>query len=262
VNDQISPLIDKVKSLTDAARASTQPSTGTPSNDVDAKRAAAVSRYVLWLMDGGAGVPETPMTQPLGSAVITLPDANLTEVFVTTVGSSRLIGTSCAVCHDFTGGDVPAGFAFKAAHPPAGDVQIQATDFSAARGFPTSAPTTQPAFLATVPTGIPNTPRRWFASSHFDHAAHRDLSCFNCHANAWTSTETAELLIPDLDSSNVLHSAEERKANGIKSCIDCHAPPASTSELSAPSNCITCHVYHDRTKEDSMSADARKNNHP
>ena len=261
VNDQISPLLDKVKSMTDAARASTQPSTGTPSNDADASRTAAVSRYVLWLMDGGAGVAETPTTQPRGSATISVPDPSATEVFVTTVGSSRLIGTSCAVCHDFTGGDAPAGFAYKAAHPPTGDAQPAAADFPASRGFPTSAPTTQPTFLATIPTGIPSTPRRWFVNSHFDHAAHRDLSCFNCHADAWTSTDTAELLIPDLDSSNVLQSAQERKSNGIKSCIDCHGPPASSGELSAPSNCITCHVYHDRTKEDSMDASIREKHH-
>ena len=81
------------------------------------------------------------------------------------------------------------------------------------------------------------------------HAAHQDLSCFNCHANAWTSVETADVLSPDIDSSNVLTAAVRMKSN-VQSCVDCHSKTDSKSSAIAPDDCTACHVYHDRTKQD------------
>jgi predicted CXXCH cytochrome family protein len=230
------------------------------------KQKAAALRYLNWLTQAKRddGIPLIATTQQsFGTDAYTTPDPTAAEIFIAYVGTPT--GKSCNYCHVMNGGDVPVGFQYKltlasASAGPATTAPIPAATPDAA--VPTTLPTTQPSLLDILPTGIPSAPRRWFASSHFDHAAHRDLSCFNCHANAPTSTDTADLMLPDLDSSNLLHSAAERKAQGIKSCIDCHGPPASSSELSAPSNCITCHVYHDRTKEDSLDASAREKHHP
>ena len=54
------------------------------------------------------------------------------------------------------------------------------------------------------------------------------LICTECHAKAKTSRETADVLIP-----------------GIETCRDCHRPGADSAE----SRCFECHVYHDWTKQ-------------
>ena len=126
------------------------------------------------------------------------PDANLVELYV-----AYSAGTSCAYCHDMQG-DVPA--------------LSKSND----------------TLLASVPTQIPDSPRRWFTASQFDHRAHRGMSCVACHAAAATSTETSQLLQPN-----------------IESCVACHRTEEHNQQLAntAPSNCITCHQFHDRRLE-------------
>lgn len=92
--------------------------------------------------------------------------------------------------------------------------------------------------LATVPTGIPSSPRRWFDSAQFNHDAHRMMSCTDCHADALKSEQTSDVLLPGMTT----HTASGR------SCAECHLPRESHLR-SAPGACVTCHLFHDRTLE-------------
>jgi hypothetical protein len=68
---------------------------------------------------------------------------------------------------------------------------------------------------------------QWMPHARFDHDAHTGFSCAGCHANALTSMETSDILIP-----------------GIATCQKCHAPGAGYAE----SRCFECHTYHDWAK--------------
>jgi hypothetical protein len=68
---------------------------------------------------------------------------------------------------------------------------------------------------------------RWLPRATFDHDAHRGFSCVGCHAKAWSSTETSDVLVP-----------------GIENCRTCHAPGPEHAE----SRCFECHTYHDWSK--------------
>jgi hypothetical protein len=85
--------------------------------------------------------------------------------------------------------------------------------------------------LATVPTGIPTQPRRWFIHSRFDHDAHRDMDCTQCHGEALASTLTTDVLLPRIDA-----------------CVRCHHAPDDRGK-GATVNCVSCHAFHDRTVE-------------
>jgi transcription elongation factor Elf1 len=74
---------------------------------------------------------------------------------------------------------------------------------------------------------------RWLPHAKFDHDAHRGFSCVGCHAQALTSTETSDVLVP-----------------GIANCKTCHAPGADHAE----SRCFECHTYHDWGKRKEMKA--------
>jgi hypothetical protein len=97
--------------------------------------------------------------------------------------------------------------------------------------------------IGVAPTGIGSSSRRWFPHSSFDHDAHRSLRCAQCHKNALTSDGPANQLLPDMTAGE----------NSTVACVDCHKPPERTSYHSdtrtAPANCVTCHTYHDRSKE-------------
>jgi predicted CXXCH cytochrome family protein len=152
-----------------------------------------------------ATTPTTgPATAPAAAAaaVATGPNPNLLEHFVT-FG----IGANCNYCHEVAG-DVPA-----------------------------IAPT-NPA--RTVPTLIPQTPRKWFANSKFDHNAHRSVSCLDCHDKAANSSATSDILSPDIDQ-------------GAASCVSCHKPDTTSltqgTVRGAPMDCVTCHGFHDQSFE-------------
>jgi hypothetical protein len=84
--------------------------------------------------------------------------------------------------------------------------------------------------LATVATGTPAGPRRWYPSAVFDHEAHRAMQCADCHLGVNQSrTGSDDLHLPVLES-----------------CVTCHHPGGSSS-ASAGNSCITCHLYHDRS---------------
>jgi hypothetical protein len=181
-----------------------------------------------------------------------------------------------------------------AAEQPAGDPA------AAGAAQPAAAAATTPSvdasmLLRTVPTGIPDSPRRWFAHSQFDHAAHRNMNCKECHSKlgglvrvpkpgggggfdfepfmisqidgledeslkqAMTAAakETAEVLVPDIrwqiDVFENVGTADAAKYRRVgqrtRSCTDCHKPDASSQQRFAPAGCVTCHIYHDHSRE-------------
>jgi hypothetical protein len=67
----------------------------------------------------------------------------------------------------------------------------------------------------------------WLPHAKFNHDAHREFSCVNCHAKAVSSKESSDILIPR-----------------IANCQRCHAPGPAHAE----SRCFECHTYHDWSK--------------
>ncbi|HZK80248.1 MAG TPA: cytochrome c3 family protein, partial [Humisphaera sp.] len=90
--------------------------------------------------------------------------------------------------------------------------------------------------LTTIPTGIPKSPRRWFRYSTFDHQSHQEMACVRCHGRAKTSTQTRDVLSPDLNW---------KMASGeLVSCADCHRPKDEKGG-GAKTNCVECHLFHE-----------------
>lgn len=84
-------------------------------------------------------------------------------------------------------------------------------------------------FGAVIPVvAKPNMQAVWMPHAKFDHGAHQMLECTACHAQALTSTETRDILLP-----------------GIATCQTCH----SSSQTSAGEGCYKCHSYHDWSKQ-------------
>jgi len=73
-----------------------------------------------------------------------------------------------------------------------------------------------------------NITARWYPHAVFDHEDHRFVKCLGCHAAAAKSQETADILLP-----------------GIQTCEECH----HKGQESAESRCFECHIYHDWSKE-------------
>jgi hypothetical protein len=118
----------------------------------------------------------------------------------------------CKKCHEVSG-DVPAAWAAKRL---AAKSSLDADKVE---------------LLKTQPTGMPAGPRRWFVHSRFDHDAHRNVGCVECHAQARESKLTSDVLMPNMES-----------------CVRCHF--ADTSKIKgATMDCMSCHVFHDRTRE-------------
>ncbi len=72
--------------------------------------------------------------------------------------------------------------------------------------------------------GKPNIPGRWFPQSRFKHHSHRNVDCLKCHAQATTSTQTKDVLMPKLAD-----------------CRQCHYPQGG-----ARTDCFECHTFHAR----------------
>lgn len=69
-----------------------------------------------------------------------------------------------------------------------------------------------------------NITARWFQHAAFDHDPHKFMNCAECHASALTSHESADVLLP-----------------GIQTCEKCHHQGSESAE----SRCFECHTYHD-----------------
>jgi hypothetical protein len=86
--------------------------------------------------------------------------------------------------------------------------------------------------------------QRWFQHAVFDHDTHKFMKCVECHASALKSQETADVLLP-----------------GIQTCERCHRGGREAAE----SRCFECHTYHDWKMEKpvkgtfTLSASARPN---
>lgn len=76
----------------------------------------------------------------------------------------------------------------------------------------------------TAPTAIP---ARWLPHAVFDHGVHRPVACVECHGQAVKSTETTDVLLPQM-----------------KVCQDCHHERGG-----ARTRCVECHLYHDKVRE-------------
>lgn len=78
-----------------------------------------------------------------------------------------------------------------------------------------------------TPSGIQT---RWLEHAEFDHHAHRMMSCIACHTGAPESHDTADVLLPS-----------------IQTCRQCHRDSSSSKEV-AEGRCFECHQYHDWSK--------------
>ena len=70
-------------------------------------------------------------------------------------------------------------------------------------------------------------PSKWMTHAKFDHEAHQLVTCTECHAQAKTSNNTVDVLLP-----------------GIATCQKCH----NGGRIAADSRCSECHDYHDWSK--------------
>lgn len=76
---------------------------------------------------------------------------------------------------------------------------------------------------AVIPPGVP---ARWLDHARFDHRAHAVVACAECHAAVNGSQETADVLLPRLETCRACHERQKSLAT-----------------------CVTCHPYHDRGPE-------------
>ncbi len=66
----------------------------------------------------------------------------------------------------------------------------------------------------------------WMKHARFDHKPHQLVACTQCHAQATSSNNTADVMLP-----------------GIAACRQCH----NGGSNSADARCSECHLYHDRS---------------
>jgi hypothetical protein len=83
-------------------------------------------------------------------------------------------------------------------------------------GQPTRGPDGLPEFAK------PDVPNRWLPHARFGHESHRMLKCEECHEGARQSSQTSDVLIPDMQK-----------------CAECH-----NHRVGARSDCVECHGYH------------------
>lgn len=101
----------------------------------------------------------------------------------------------------------------------------------------------EPASWRVVATEVPEV---WFPHSVFDHAAHRAVSCDQCHAGAEESKTSDDLLLAP-----------------IGTCRECHAPAeyegSSLVRGGVRSDCAECHRYHNGDRPlQGIGAEARQ----
>jgi hypothetical protein len=79
-------------------------------------------------------------------------------------------------------------------------------------------------------------PQSRFVHARFSHRYHRTLECNACHTRATKSRRTSDVLVP-----------------GIEVCRECHRHVDTAwpwQKSAAPTECLTCHRYHDPTSVD------------
>jgi len=79
----------------------------------------------------------------------------------------------------------------------------------------------------------PNIPTRWLKHGKFRHDSHTLLTCTQCHLGVDRSSETTDVLLPE-----------------IATCRECHSTsPAPSKQGVARSDCVECHDYHDHSHD-------------
>ncbi len=105
----------------------------------------------------------------------------------------------------------------------------------------------------------PNIPDRWFRHAKFHHDAHRTLKCVECHRISESSGDIlkADAALPDIYNSS---STGDILMPKIALCKSCHstAPVAGRGVHGAQTDCLECHVYHQRDFEKQGSKDLRE----
>ena len=78
----------------------------------------------------------------------------------------------------------------------------------------------------------------WFRLGKFDHSAHRDMKCEQCHTMNGGKNEI-------LDLGQEL-SADRPMIENLDSCLKCHqeASKVKFPDRHGPTNCTSCHDYH------------------
>ena len=64
--------------------------------------------------------------------------------------------------------------------------------------------------------------QHWMPLSRFDHGAHANETCENCHA-AKTSLVSSDILMPDIASCQSCHGDERTDDKLVSVCLDCHS---------------------------------------
>ncbi len=105
----------------------------------------------------------------------------------------------------------------------------------------------------------PNIPDRWFRHAKFHHDAHRMLKCVECHS---ISGSSADILKGDVASPDIYKSSStgDILIPKIAICKNCHstAPAEGNGIHGARTDCLECHVYHQRDFEKQGTQDLRK----
>jgi hypothetical protein len=84
-----------------------------------------------------------------------------------------------------------------------------------------------------------NIPQVWLRHARFDHAAHRGISCAECHARAYPSLDMADSSPGPSDQDIVMIAGKDV-------CLKCHSPAVNgDSAPGASFDCVECHRYHD-----------------
>ena len=78
----------------------------------------------------------------------------------------------------------------------------------------------------------PAIPSRWLPHGRFKHDAHRHLHCIACHAEAPTSTQTADILLPAIATCQKCHQADTPQLG------------QASQTSAARASCVECHRYH------------------
>jgi hypothetical protein len=98
---------------------------------------------------------------------------------------------------------------------------------------PAAVPSVKPVFEATPMRWLSRSATNgWLSRARFDHAAHRPVRCQACHAEAWTSRDASDVLLPRSGDPG-------EKQPGIATCRSCHQQDGG-----ARADCAGCHVYH------------------
>jgi hypothetical protein len=181
-----------------------------------------------------------------------LPDPRLLQFYAAYANRTN----SCFECHQMQGDPTAIPTEWKML--PTG-AKLGATELE--ESAPTSQPATAPAAkrapvkdrfgtlaFKTIPTGIPAGPRRWYVDSHFSHDAHRNMTCVECHASALTSSDTADILSPDITWDGLKLNTDGKLEWASRSCFECHHEENEHGP-GAPANCTECHDFHDRMLE-------------